>query len=131
MVCGIWGDSIALGIAMAHPGCNVSAKIGRPSNLILSHPLPTKHYDYVIISAGSNNPRDGGLRTQLEGIRDKVDADKVVWIVPLNSSRAAGIVRDVAAEHNDSVQMFNRSRDGVHPRSYTGLWALVKAKLGL
>ena len=95
-ICGILGDSIALGIALAHPGCDVSAKVGRSTHAILAHQLPKKHYDYVVLSAGSNNPNDRALRDQLERIRASVDAD-----------------------------------NGTHPRSYSALWKLVKAKLGL
>ena len=131
-ICGILGDSIALGIALAHPGCDTSAKVGRSTHAILAHQLPQQqHYGYVVISAGSNNPRDPALRTQLCRIRATVKADKVVWIEPLNSALARSMVREIAAQHGDSTQSFTRSRDGVHPRSYSALWALVKRRLGL
>lgn len=130
-ICGILGDSIALGLSLAHPGCDVSAKVGRSTHAILSHQLPQRHYDFVVISAGSNNPNDPALRSQLQRIRATVDADRVVWIEPLNSTRARTLVREVAADHGDATQRFDRSRDGVHPRSYGALWTLVKRRLGL
>jgi hypothetical protein len=130
-ICGILGDSIALGLALAHPGCDTSAKVGRSTHAILAHQLPQRHYDYVVISAGSNNPRDPALLDQLSRIRATVTADKVVWIEPLNSERARSMVREIAAAHGDSTQGFAQSRDGVHPRSYSALWALVKRRLGL
>ena len=130
-ICGILGDSIALGLSLAHPGCDVSAKVGRSTHAILAHQLPEKHYDFVVISAGSNNPNDKALSDQLRRIRATVSADKVVWIEPLNSARARTMVREIASENGDGTQRFDRSRDGVHPRSYSALWALVKRRLGL
>lgn len=127
-LCAIIGDSIALGLAMANPGCDVSAKVGRPANIIANRTF-SDAYEYAIISAGANNPRDPNLARQLQTIRDKTHARQVVWIVPLNSKRAASIVKEIAKTNGDEYQEFTVSNDGVHPKSYKNLWALVKTKL--
>lgn len=111
--CGVYGDSIALGLMPYYPRCSASATIGLPPARIVSR---VHDADVVLISAGSN-PEGHALRS-LFAIRAKVTGH-VVWIVPQNE-RAALCVK-LAAQPGDRLVTFEAGRDGIHPRSYSEL----------
>lgn len=117
MTCGIIGDSIALGLALAMPQCDSQAVIGAPSSTIREWRLP-KCYDVAVISAGSNDPRNPDLARNLRAIRGRICASKVIWILPANAAARAAVTREAGA---DPTISFRAARDGVHPRSYSAL----------
>lgn len=128
MTCGIIGDSIALGLALAaHMGCDQSAVVGRTPAAIAAHPLP-RSYDWAVISAGSNNPRRINIEPDLRRIRRSVHAKRVIWVLP-HSPQAARVVYRVALSYGDGVQAFRAGRDNLHPRSYSALWRDVRDQL--
>lgn len=116
--CAIMGDSIALGLVALIPGCAFDASVGRPSSRI--HGATA---DFVILSAGSNDPLNPRLETELLRIRRTTEGN-VIWIVP-TQPRAAGIVRRVAAKFGDIAIIFKPGRDGIHPASYPKLKRMV------
>lgn len=117
-LCGILGDSIAVGLAMANPGCSVNARVGINAAHMGSL---SGIYQWVAISAGSNPP--ARLR-DMERIRAGLRARRVIWILPRNR-RAAAVVRQVAVAHGDRTVEFVSGRDGIHPRSYYALKRII------
>lgn len=125
--CAIIGDSIAVGLSQVQHGCTVNARVGRSAGTIARQRLPG-HYAWAVISAGSNNPTDPRLRSQLETIRRNLRSTNVVWVLPRHP-RAASLVRSVAVRNRDGFVDFVPSRDGVHPRSYQSLMRSVRTVL--
>lgn len=115
--CAAIGDSIAVGIASVAK-CAQHARIGIGSEAIL-HRITRVSATTAIISMGSNDPRNPNLLRNLQLLRAKVSAPRVVWILPYNR-QAAGAVQHVAQAHSDGVVDLAAfpSHDRVHPASY-------------
>jgi len=117
--CFIVGDCIAtrpFGLGGRFPACGVSAKVGASSAAIIPR-IPKVPLSWLVISAGSNDPTNPQLPVNLESMRARAEADRVVWVLPSHAV-AAAIVRGVAERHGDNVVEFIAGRDRVHPRSY-------------
>jgi hypothetical protein len=130
VACFIVGDCIATrpyGLGGRFSQCGVSAKIGASSSAIVPR-VPAVPLKWLVISAGSNDPRNPKLEANLEAMRARASADRVIWVVPVHKA-AAKAVRAVAAHHGDAVVPFIPGRDGVHPRSYGALARAVAAKI--
>lgn len=125
MSCLIIGDSIAVGVAQQFPACYVRAHVGWPSGRIAR--VPGGSFSWAVISAGSNDPANRALKSNLEAIRAHVSA-RVVWVAPVNGL-AALTMSAVAAERGDSVVSFSPGADRLHPRSYRALAASIRAAL--
>jgi hypothetical protein len=125
MSCFIFGDCLALGLAAVLGGCASDAKVGIPSAAVIQK-APAAIYDLVVISTGSNDPENPRLPRNLETIRLKVHAGRVVWVRPVNATAGAA-VEAVASRHRDSVVSVKPGRDNVHPRNYHVLAAAVLA----
>jgi hypothetical protein len=111
------GDSIALGVAQQlHWDHN--AKVGAPSSDIV-HRVPIGGHHFMVISAGSNDPMNPRLGSNLELMRRRAGGG-VLWIAPVNP-HARSVVEHVAQEHGDHVVTFTPGKDHVHPRSYSAL----------
>jgi len=119
MSCAIFGDSIAVGLSWFIKTCAVTAKVGMTSGWILAHAY-SGNFDTVYVSAGSNDPYNHVLVTNLEMIRKKNPNAKYVWIAPVNR-KAKEEVHLVAWIHNDKVVDFIPGPDHVHPKSYEEL----------
>ncbi len=120
--CAVIGDSISLGVSPVLP-CAVNAKGGIPSGAVIARVDPTV---VNVVSAGSNDPRNHNLASNLLQIRQR--AKSVIWIVPVHS-RAARLVRAAAKGAADPVVTFKPGRDGVHPRSYRALADAIRPYL--
>lgn len=114
------GDSIAVGLGTVLP-CETVARVGASSSRILGMSW-SRDRRSVVISAGSNNPADPDLFGDLVRIRQRLDADRVVWILP-RDRRAAGVALQVCRRFRDlAVDLASLpSPDGVHPSSYRRL----------
>lgn len=123
MSCFIFGDCLALGLAAVLGGCGSSAKVGIPSAAVIAR-TPDAYYDLEIISTGSNDPTNPRLVRNLETIRAKVHAGRVVWVRPVNA-QAASAVQRVAHRHRDGVVEVKPGHDNIHPKSYRVLAAAV------
>jgi hypothetical protein len=124
MTCAIIGDSIAIGLAALMPQCVVDAKVGIPSAAVIYR---MHSADIVVVSAGSNDPRNPRLVDNLKLIRATA-LGKVIWIAPIDRA-AAKAVASVAAIHSDPVIHFEPGHDNVHPRSDVTLAAAVKGEM--
>ena len=116
MDCHIMGDSIAVGVRQEMRECSVKAVAGASAagatNMV-------RDADILIVSVGSNHPRDPALRDHLEAIRSRATG-RVIWISPADHV-AARMVREVAAAFGDAIVTFETNLDRVHPRSYKAL----------
>lgn len=117
MDCIAVGDSIAVGIGQA-AHCTINAKVGVSSSYIADHTI-SSNKSVAVISAGSNDPTNPRLRTNLDRIRYKITSKSVIWILPYNR-KAAAVVKAVAVQHGDGyIDLYAfKTRDGVHPSSY-------------
>jgi lysophospholipase L1-like esterase len=81
--------------------------------------------DTVIISLGSNDHKGVKTHRELEIMRDKVKGSRVFWILPAIKPDIQDIVREIAAQHGDTVLPINRLQpDGIHP-SWAGYKDIV------
>ena len=115
--CLILGDSIAVGTHQFRPECVAYAKVGINSQQ-WNRQNANRNLDAktVIISLGSND--HAGVRTlwELQQLRDRVDAERVFWILPANNSDVQNMVRVMARDHGDVVlPIDNLQADHVHP----------------
>jgi uncharacterized protein with von Willebrand factor type A (vWA) domain len=111
------GDSIAVGVGQA-AHCKINAKVGASSSYVADHTI-SSNKSVAVISAGSNDPHNPRLRTNLDRIRSKITAKRVIWILPYNR-KAAAVVQAAAVQYGDGyidLAAF-KTRDGVHPSSY-------------
>lgn len=117
--CLVLGDSIAVGIS-AHLKCARVAKVGMNTDWIARH-APNNHFDAAVISAGSNDwGRLQGLAGRLQRLRDRVDAKRIVWVLPAISGPRTAVAL-VAKANGDQAVSFIAGNDHVHPRHYGAL----------
>lgn len=119
-LCLALGDSLAVGTGQALH-CDIAAHVGASSRAIVQF-APAKQYDFVVISAGTNDPPGD----YIEVVRARVRSGKIVWILPVNGARAH--VLRVAAAHGDRAVSYTPGRGRVwpHPYSYAPLAAAVR-----
>lgn len=122
--CMILGDSIAVGVAMHRPECEVYAKVGLSSvqfgTIYADKILEAKT---VIISVGSNDHQYVPTNYELLKIRGRISADTVYWIMPQGNAKEANVtitkiqamVSKIANTMGDGVIHFTLSPDGIHP----------------
>ncbi|HXC57382.1 MAG TPA: hypothetical protein VNU97_18930 [Rhizomicrobium sp.] len=122
--CAVVGDSIALGVGQQLRRCEVNATIGIPSVEVIGR---VQHANVLVVSAGSNDPRNPLLESNLRSIRARA-AGKVIWISPIDPVAAATVAR-VARLHGDRVVRFAPRHDHIHPRSYGLLAGRVHAAM--
>jgi hypothetical protein len=117
--CLILGDSIGVGVAQHRPECVVKATVGINSR-VWNQTHPDQHMaSTVIISLGSNDYRELKTLDELIKIRNRITADKVFWIVPVNSKIAREAVEAVVYKFKDRLITINNvSKDGIHPTTY-------------
>ena len=121
------GDSIAVGIGSKITSGRTMATVGDTSTAILNKlraDPSLKNATNAIISAGSNDitPQGGNpatLRSNLEQIREFLQASNYVWILPYYPA-ASQVVADFANGKNDKVIDLTNypTSDNLHPRSY-------------
>lgn len=126
--CMIIGDSIAVGVAQVRQECVAYAKGGwntwQWNRDYLKNNLTA---NTVIISLGSNDHKGVRTKAELQRVREKVGTTaRVFWILPAIKPEIQQIVRDMAAEYNDTVLPIGRLQpDGVHP-SWAGYKELAE-----
>jgi mannitol/fructose-specific phosphotransferase system IIA component len=114
--CLVLGDSIAVGTHSVRPKCDVYAQVG-----INSRDFNRKYkIDFaaktVIISLGSNDHEHIKTINELINLRNRVQADKVYWILPANNLDIQQAVENVAEMFQDwTIRIPYLSKDGVHP----------------
>lgn len=127
--CLVLGDSIAVGVSLHLPKCVSYSKVGittrKWNNDFSSKSLNS---NIVIISLGSNDYKQINTKDELLKLRQKVNAQRIVWILP-NKASIRSIVEEVAIQNNDSVlPILHLSKDEVHPsnRGYKDIADKVK-----
>jgi lysophospholipase L1-like esterase len=125
--CLILGDSIAVGIQQFRPRCIAYAKNGINSSQWNKQNANKKlNANTVIISLGSND--HAGVRTlwELQKLRNRVDADRVFWILPANKPDVQQMVQLVAKDYGDIVLPIEKlAKDKIHP-SWSGYRKLAE-----
>lgn len=131
--CLILGDSIAQGIANYRPECIEYAQVGQNSaqanRAYRTHRL---NADTVIISLGTNDHRYVDTYSELIQLRERIKANKVIWIMPNavnpNSGTNITVVRasidSIAGAYGDSILTIPQPMaDRYHPtnRGYKNL----------
>jgi hypothetical protein len=105
------GDSLALGFGQASH-MTINAKVGISSCAILAR-TPTDHYDFVLLSAGTNDPPGRCVAA----IRARLNASHVMWVVPVNGAR--GTVLATAKVYQDQTLVYTPGRRSwPHPQRY-------------
>lgn len=122
------GDSIALGTGNAlHIETYARQNMG---SCWIEVQTPLKNFDHVVISAGINDPPGSCL----QGIRQKVKAGSVTWIVPAAINPAYKHVLNIASEYGDKVVFYTClggcSKINFHPGSYAEVAHNVKRSWG-
>lgn len=115
--CLIVGDSIAVGTAQARPECVAYAK-GGINSLQWNKNFKDKSLGAktVIISLGSNDHEHVRTIWELQQLRDRVQADRVFWIMPAIKPDVQEMVRNVANSYGDTIIPITRLQaDKVHP----------------
>ena len=105
------GDSLAVGFGQAS-GMPTRAIVGISSCRIVGM-VPPGHYDFMLLSAGTNDPPGHCV----EQVRARADASVVEWVVPVNGARST--VLRVAAAHGDRTLFYTPgARFWPHPARY-------------
>lgn len=119
--CLIIGDSIAVGIAEVRQDCDSIAVVGISSNDFNQRYGHDNRmvggYSTVIISLGSNDWDPRITKDNLIEIRDRIGAERVLWMLPgIKLSKQRAVVAEVAKIMGDGVISTSQvSPDGVHP----------------
>lgn len=130
--CLILGDSIAVGTAQARPECvslskgGINSRDWNKKNAGNSIAART-----VIISLGSNDTKNIRTMWELQQLRDRVQADRVFWIIPAIKPDIQHMVKIVANSYGDTVlPITSLQKDGVHPdgKGYRALANSTKVK---
>jgi lysophospholipase L1-like esterase len=115
--CLIVGDSIAVGTARQRPECvslskgGINSRDWNKKNAGNSVAART-----VIISLGSNDTQNIRTIWELQQLRDRVQADRVFWIMPAIKPHIQQMVKIVADSYGDTVlPIIGLEKDGVHP----------------
>ena len=117
--CLILGDSLAVGIGQARPGCETVARSGITSGSYLRTLFPSapRIARHVVISLGVND--DPGMATpeNLRTLRRGLQAMEVVWLLPGLKPGVRATIRAVAADHGDRLldSMPFAGPDRLHP----------------
>lgn len=115
--CLILGDSIAVGLAQFRPECGVHAKVGINSrNWVDKNITKDLVANTVVISLGSNDPKNMKTIKELFALRQVVGAKQVYWIVPAVNVEAQEAVKIVADKFEDKILFIPQlSKDKIHP----------------
>jgi hypothetical protein len=127
--CLILGDSIAKGVSDIRKECKAYVKSGINSSDYNHNYIPTgASAQTAIISLGSNDMANIDTEDQIRQLRNRVQADRVYWILPNIKERVRKMVWTIARERNDSIldaRNYDRSPDTIHP-TYTGYKDIAK-----
>lgn len=112
----LWaGDSIAVMTSYYKPECAKIARGGYNSwqyNKYFPGPLQAKT---VVISLGTNDHDGVFTEIEIEAVRARVSAQRVVWILPPIKPNIQAIVRRVAAAHGDGIVLITSFLPGERP----------------
>jgi len=128
--CLILGDSIAKGISDVRKECVAYVQSGINSYNFLNKNVGKSPFEAqtVVISLGSNDYNDLNTFDELNSLRQLVNAERVIWILPNIKETKRNDVYHVAKLHNDFIidaRAHDRGQDTVHP-TYNGYKTLAR-----
>lgn len=134
--CIVLGDSIAVGAKQFAQECQLVGKGGINSwQWNKMYPKPeTLSANTVIISLGTNDHKYVKTYDQLFEMRQRVDSNRVFWILPMGNLKGSEVpiekiqetVREIAKYYGDTViETKKMQADGIHP-SWAGYKELVE-----
>ena len=124
--CLILGDSIAVGTHSARPECVAYAKSGINSWQFNKKYPQEFSGKVVVISLGSNDHRYVKTQKELISLRQRIEAEKVYWVLPAGNSKDSEVpivriqemIENVANMYGDwMIRIPSLSKDGIHPTS--------------
>jgi len=125
--CLIVGDSIAVGTQQFRQECALVGKGGiNTSQFNKNYAEKIKPAETVIISLGSNDHSGVHTFRELMSIRQRVEGNRVFWILPAGNLKASGVdikniqemVQIIAKNFGDTVLPITKLQpDGIHPSS--------------
>lgn len=122
--CLILGDSIAVGTHQVRPDCVVYATNGINTTQFNKKYPQEFSGKIVMISLGSNDHKYIKTEKELFKLRERVQAEKVYWILPAGNSEASEVPIVRIQEHIESIagmygdwiiRIPSLSKDGIHP----------------
>lgn len=119
--CDIMGDSISQSVAKYIKNCNTATKVGLNTDNALkywstqSNLQEDLNKQVIIISLGVNDDKNGATLNNLVKIRNKIQDEKVVWILPTTNQKKE-VVKKIANYYKDYVLNINPviGKDGIH-----------------
>jgi len=112
VACAILGDSLAEGVAAFRPDCLADTKVGISTSAYLRAHTTAVDAGTVLISLGVNDGEtDPGTADRLAGLRMRITARRVFWILPARPETTRHIIRDIAHAFGDRL---------IETRGYTG-----------
>ena len=135
--CLILGDSIAVGTAHARPECVAYATSGINTTQFNKRYPQSFSGKVVVISLGSNDHKYIKTEKELFKLRERVQAERVYWILPAGNAKTSEIPIVRIQEHVETIAgMFgdwiiripSLSKDGIHPtgNGYKKIGEIVK-----
>ncbi len=122
--CLILGDSIAVGTAHARPECVAYATSGINTTQFNKRYPQSFSGKVVVISLGSNDHKYIKTEKELFKLRERVQAERVYWILPAGNAKTSEIPVVRIQEHVESIaEMYgdwiiripSPLKDGIHP----------------
>lgn len=117
--CLIMGDSIAVGIAQVRQECVLVGKGGINTwQFNKNYAEKIKPAETVIISLGSNDHSGVHTFKELMAIRQRVEGQRVFWIMPAIKPHVQEMIEIIARNYGDMVLPITQlQKDGIHPSS--------------
>lgn len=119
--CLIIGDSIAVGVAEVRHDCDSMAVVGISSSKFSrrygNSDKLSRNYSTVVISLGTNDGNAANTKDQLLAIRDRIGAERVLWVLPpISKPKQRAAVMEVARICQDgTIATSDVAPDGIHP----------------
>ena len=101
--CLILGDSLAVGLGLARPDCEIAAVTGITSDRYVQTFRGTRQAHIAIISLGVNDGDSVPTVDNLSVVRSRVSAETVYWLLTGGNARARDAVRLVAGRFGDRL----------------------------
>jgi lysophospholipase L1-like esterase len=101
--CLVLGDSIAVGVGQARPGCHVVAETGITSERYVHTMLVARSARIAVISLGVNDSGDVNTVENLLRLRQAITAKTVYWLLAGTNQRSRDAARVVASKFHDRL----------------------------
>ncbi len=131
--CLVLGDSIAVGTALHRQECVALAIEGINSRAWNERFAQIQlRARAAVIALGTNDAVAVDSESHLRAVRERVQAQRVHWILPAQPAAARAVFR-LAVEHGDAIVLVrHQGSDGIHPSraGYARLATLTRVSAG-